>query len=924
MLSEAEIHAQLIDQKLAKAGWSLERGNIKIEQPQPTAGKVSLQNNQPYAAESVYAWERVVYLLLDEVGEPLAVVEAKKSDKEPLEGQWQALGYAKHVAQLHQKQPFIFFTNGDVHYFWDHVGGSEPRPVSGFFRQEDLQRLRDLQLYRKDLRKTRLNLQIAGKKRPYQKEAIDSVIDAITQHGKRKFLLVMATGTGKTRTVIGLIDIFLRASLIQHVLFLADRRELVTQAIGELKQFLPGEACAKIEGKEIDIKSNIHVATYPSIMQVYKRLSPGYYDLIIADESHRSIYNRYKEPFDYFDAMQLGLTATPTDYIEHNTYRLFGCDDGQPTYHYSYKRAVEEKFLVDFQKILDTQTTFQIEGIKAEQLSPEMQKYLEEQGIDLDDIDFEGSDLEQRVSNTGTHDAIVNEFLEKCRKERSGTLPAKSIIFAASHLHATQLSESFRRVRSDKPYLAAVIDSHIVHADKLLDDFKKQEFPRVAISVDMLDTGIDVPAVQNLVFAKPVFSKVKFWQMIGRGTRLWEDPLTKEKKISFLILDHWKNFEYHDEHAKGELPTLTSPLPVTLFLLRLEKLQLLRAQGHIRAAGEAVSRLQGMLAALPHEHIYVSPHRPFLDVLAREENWEHLEQDMPTVTEKIGPLFRYYGEVNYLEATFAIHTEQLAVAYLKGAIEQIQRLREHIERSLRLLPTGLPEVQAQSEKMRGIFSNEFWQFLTYEHIMDLQNVFTPLMRHRQTESEPILKLTLPDNIASRRWIIYGPSGEGAFVDNYRQQVETRVNSLAEKIPALYLIKHALAEEEPSLEEMQAIAETLNRPDLYITEEVLRRVYEKSDAGLLDFLYHILGRRRFMSREDQVRENFQRFIDAFPDAVASRKDFLRTVRTWVLNHKTLTEEDLEKPPFSRVGKVQKLFERGEIQQILAFARTQLAS
>ncbi|WP_211221385.1 DEAD/DEAH box helicase family protein [Ktedonobacter racemifer] len=922
MLTEAETRLQLIDEKLAKAGWSVKRGNVKVEHPLPETGRSALENKQQYSAETRYDNERVDYLLFGEDEKPIAVVEAKKNSDDPLVGQWQAKQYAEHIERLYHRKPFLFLTNGDVHYFWDLTSGFVPRPISGFFNLEDLQRLRALQLYRKDLHKTKLNLNIAGKKRPYQKEAIESVLDAI-EAGLRKFLLVMATGTGKTRTVIGLVDILLRASLIQNVLFLADRRELVTQAMGDLKHFLPREACSRMEGQEIDLTAHIHVATYPSIMQVYKRLSPGYYDLIIADESHRSIYQRYKEPFDYFNALQLGLTATPTDYIDHNTFELFGCSPRQPTFYYSYKRAVEEGFLVDFQKVLDTQTTFQIEGIKAEQLSPEMQKYLKDQGINLDDLDFEGSDLERKVSNTGTNDAIVNEFLEKCRKEAGGTLPAKSIIFAVSHYHAMELADSFRRVRPDLPYLAAVIDSHIVRADKLLDDFKRQDFPRVAISVDMLDTGIDVPAIQTLVFAKPVLSKVKFWQMIGRGTRLWEDPITKEKKKSFLILDHWKNFEYHDEHAKGEIPTLTAPLPVSLFLLRLEKLQLLREQGHDEARG-AVDQLQQMLAGLPRDHIHVSPHRPFLDVLARHESWNYLDQDMATVTEKIGPLFRYYNEVNYLEMTFAIHTEQLAIAYLKGSPEQIRRLREHIERALKLLPTGLPEVQAQAEKIRWVLSNEFWQFLSYDRIMDMQRIFTPLMRHRQTESEPILKLTLPDNIASRRWIIYGPSGEGTFVDNYRSQVETHINNLADQIPTLYRIKHVLAQQEPSLDEMQAIAETLNKPDLYITEEILRRVYEKSDAGLQDFLYHILGRRRFMSREEQVRENLQRFMNEFPAVLASRKDFLRTVGTWILNNKPLVQEDLEKPPFSRIGNARKLFTSQELQRILEFANTQLAS
>jgi type I restriction enzyme R subunit len=238
------------------------------------------------------------------------------------------------------------------------------------------------------------------------------------------------------------------------------------------------------------------------MMRVYQELSPGYYDMIVADESHRSIYNRYKAIFDHFDALQLGLTATPTDYIDHNTFELFECPDGLPTFYYPYEQAVEEEYLAKY-RVLDAQTTFQIEGIKAGQLPPEIQRQLEKQGIELSEIDFEGSDLERRVVNLGTTNAMVQEIMEKCRKDASGALPAKTIIFAMSHAHAMELYHSFNRryPALQARGLARVIDSHIERADKILDDFKYKDMPRIAISVDMLDTGIDVPRIQNLVFA---------------------------------------------------------------------------------------------------------------------------------------------------------------------------------------------------------------------------------------------------------------------------------------------------------------------------------------------------------------------------------------------------------------------------------------
>jgi len=320
-----------------------------------------------------------------------------------------------------------------------------------------------------------------------------------------------------------------------------------------------------------------------------------------------------------------------------------------------------------------------------------------------------------------------------------------------------ELQKSFHRLYPDRPWLVDVIDSRVERAEKLLDDFKRKDMPRVAISVDMLDTGIDVPAIQNLIFAKPVFSLVKFWQMIGRGTRLWKDPLTGERKTSFLIIDHWRNFDFFDLNPEGETPAVTTPLPVSLFRLRLEKLELLRQDGETQAAAEAVRQLQQMLAQLPHENVNVNPHVHMLEQLASESGWERLETQRESLNLTIAPLLRFLPHVNLLSMTFEIQTEQLALAVLKGQYEDIQKLRGHIERALSQLPWGMPQVKAQAEKVASIVKGGFWDHLNYESMLDLQRTFTPLMRYRQTENKPIMTLNLPDSVTSRRWIIYGPS-----------------------------------------------------------------------------------------------------------------------------------------------------------------------
>ena len=463
-------------------------------------------------------------------GKPLAIVEAKKTSRDALAGQRQASDYAERVQRIYGTEPLIFLANGREIWFWD-KGRYPLRQVSGFFNRDDLERLIFQRKYRLPLEQVNHNTEIID--RPYQLEAIRSVTEKMSA-GHRNFLLVMATGTGKTRTTIALVDLLMRSRWVQRVLFLADRRELVLQALGDFKEYMPNETRARIEQGEVDDTARIHVATYPSMMQVFQDLSPAYYDLVIADESHRSIYNRYHAIFDHLDALQLGLTATPTDYIDHNTFQLFQCEDGLPTFNYGYDTAVSEGYLVNY-KVHYARTTFQIEGIKAGQLPPVLERQLREQGIELSEINFEGTDLERIVTNTGTTDAIVREFMDNCRRDSADALPAKTILFAMSHNHAVEIWKSFNRLYPSLQTqgFAQIIDSHMERTERLIDDFKRKDLPRIAISVDMLDTGIDVPAIQNLVFAKPVFSQVKFWQMIGRGTRLWRDPQTGKRKRVF-------------------------------------------------------------------------------------------------------------------------------------------------------------------------------------------------------------------------------------------------------------------------------------------------------------------------------------------------------------------------------------------------------
>lgn len=909
-LNEAQTRQQLIDNQLANHGWSVTKGNL-LEEFHLNSSKASTAE---ISAVTYRAGDEFIdYVMLGQNGKPIGLVEAKRTSRDAVAGKRQAADYADRIQARYGIDPFIFLTNGQEVWFWDRTG-YPLRQVSGFFTPDDLARLHFQRNYRQPLHELGPTMTIVD--RPYQVEAIKRVTEALTQ-SRRKFLLIMATGTGKTRTVIALIDLLMRAKWVQRVLFLADRRELVRQALGDFKEHMPNETRARVESGEIDDTARIHVATYPSMMQIYQTLSPGYYDLIVADESHRSIYNRYKALFGYFDTLQLGLTATPTDYVDHNTFQLFECPDGLPTFRYDYDMAIEEEYLAQY-RVRDTQTNFQIEGIKAEQLPLEIQRQLTEQGIALEEIDFEGSELERRVTNSGTIDAIVQEMMEKCRKDASGSLPAKTIIFAMSHAHAVRIWEGFNRLYPDlqRRDLAEIIDSHMERAEQTLNDFKQRDMPRIAISVDMLDTGIDIPSLQTLVFAKPVFSLVKFWQMIGRGTRRWTDPETGQLKQDFLIIDFWNNFAYFKLNPQGEVASPTEPLPARLFRLRLEKLVLLHGLGEQTGVIQTVAQLQTMLRQTPLDNINVRPHSEELVRLSDPKAWMQLDTtQQERLSQQIAPLVRFMPDVSLPIMAFEARTERLAIAHLLGDTAETQSLRTQLLEDLALLPTSLATVQAQAEKLAWVRTDAFWQHLTIGRIADLQATFAPLMRYRQRRRPEVLELNLSDEIARRHWILYGPSGEGAFADTYREQVEAAIQQLAREHPTLRKLQRG---EELSAADSATLAAALNRPDLYISEGVLQQVYRLPNARLLDFVRHILGLSRLPSREAEIEAAFERFLADHPHFTATQIRFLRAIRSAVLRQSRLNAQDLQRPPFSHIGAVNKLFSDSQVTAILEFA------
>jgi len=532
--NEAQTRREIIDKNLRKAGW-------EINDPSQVSLEFDIYLGEGTVEEEFRTeftdHQFVDYLLLSRDGKPLAVVEAKRTSKDAQVGKEQALQYSKNIEEkLGIDRPFVFYTNGYETFFWDSEN-YPPRRIFGFPTREDLERLRFLRKERTPLSVELISPEIAG--RAYQVQAVRTVLEGI-EANRRKFLLVMATGTGKTRMCLSLVDVLTRAKWGQRVLFLVDRIALGDQALEAFKDFLPNAPVWPKQGeREFSLDRRVYVSTYPTMLNIIeneeKYISPFFFDVIVADESHRSIYNVYKNILNYFDAFQVGLTATPTNKIDHDTFNLFECESGDPTFAYTFEEAIQHipPYLNDFE-VLDVRSKFQLEGIKADALPYEIQSKLIEEGKDIDEINFEGTDLERKVTNSGTNKVIVREFMEESIKDKNGVLPGKSIIFAVSKAHAKRIEEIFDALYPEyKGQLAKRIVSEDPRAygkGGLMDQFKNQEFPRVAISVDMLDTGIDVREIVNLVFAKPVYSYTKFWQMIGRGTRVLEEDPAKRKE----------------------------------------------------------------------------------------------------------------------------------------------------------------------------------------------------------------------------------------------------------------------------------------------------------------------------------------------------------------------------------------------------------
>lgn len=703
---EAAARDLFIDVLLREAGWPLDQARDREYEVR----------GMPNAEGRGF----VDYVLWGSDGLPLAVIEAKRTAKSPEVGQQQAKLYADCLESEFGRRPVIFYTNGYTHRIWDDAGGYPPREVQGFYTRDELELLIQRRRTKLPLSTQPANTDVAG--RPYQLRAIKAVGDTFDRM-QREALLVMATGSGKTRTTIALVDMLQKANWAKRVLFLADRTALVNQATNAFKTHLPGSTTVNLVTEKA-IDGRVYVSTYPTMMNLInqveddrRRFGPGYFDLIVIDEAHRSIYAKYGAIFDYFDALLVGLTATPKDELDHNTYRLFHLEDGVPTDNYSLDEAVDEGYLVPPRGV-SFDGGFLRSGIRYDDLSDDEKEQWDslDWGEDGPPDEVGAEEINRFLFNEDTVDKVLETLMVRGYKVAGSDRLGKTIIFAKSQKHAEFIEKRFNIAYPEYAgHFARVITHGSPYAQSLIDDFSiPDKAPHIAISVDMLDTGIDVPEVVNLVFFKIVRSKSKFWQMIGRGTRLSPELFGPgEDKKDFLVFDFCGNLEYFSQDLPGSQGQTQKSLSQRLFEARLGLVTALGgAETDLRSS--TASTLHTFVAGMNLNNFVVRPHRAAVEEFAESDAWSRLTPEKSERLLHVAGLPSSVRDDDEDAKRFDLLILRRQLAQLDGDAILAERIRETVQQIAAALlgKTTIPSVAEQAVLLEAVAGDEWWVDVT--------------------------------------------------------------------------------------------------------------------------------------------------------------------------------------------------------------------
>lgn len=910
---EAQTRELMIDVMLREAGWNPKGENV--EEFEVTG--------MPTSSGELTATGYVDYVLWGHDGKPIALVEAKRTRVSPKQGERQAELYANCLEAAFGQRPVIYYSNGYQTWLWDDQF-YPPREVQGFSTRDELQWKINQRSSRKDLSVIQPKPEIAG--RHYQMEAAARVMQAFDDERKRKSLIVMATGTGKTRLAISIVDMLMRAGWVRKVLFLADRVSLVNQAKRNFKSLLPNVTVASLlDDKEEDAR--ILFSTYPTMLNCIdgtrkdqKQLfSSGHFDLIIIDEAHRSVYQKFGAIFNYFDSFLLGLTATPRGEVDRNTYKLFELEDHQPTFFYELEQAVADGFLVP-PRAISVPLKFQRDGIKYNELSAEEQEeyelqeefYDKETGELVEEIG--SSALNKWLFNKDTVNKVIAHLMENGVKVEGGDKVGKTIIFAKNSKHADFIVKQF-----DKNYPALAgkfcrkVDYSIKYVQSLIDDFSiKEKDPQIAVSVDMLDTGIDVPEVVNLVFFKIVRSKTKFWQMIGRGTRLCPDLfLPGEDKTEFLVFDYCQNMEFFDANPDGYESKAQETIKQKIFKRRLELLVALDETDQEKSlTDELKDQLHDVIGSLNIDNFIVRKQRKDVETFSDRRSWDNLK------TEQIDTLRRNLSGLpapdddDEFARRFDLLILNLQLALLKnssaqeGYITKVKKLAAGLEDK-----TAIPAVNAQMETILEVQEDSWWP-----------NVTLPMLEQVRIKLRELIKFVdkepgFTDVFTNFEDELGEPNTEHLLIKTdanmaeYRKRVQRFINENTD-----HLTISRLKNNKPiSRADVKALEDILFSEGGPISREEYIAVYGEQPLGLL--VRSTVG----LSRK-AAKEAFAEFLsDAplHPDQIS----FLDQVVDYLAKNGTMEPKAMFDTPFTHINDegLSGLFDEEESTKIVRLVR-----
>ena len=904
-ISEFKTRKKYIDIDLKELGWKFTGENTDVWEEYQVDDMMGIPGQLGY----------VDYVLFGKDGLPLAVIEAKRTSKDPNTGRKQAVLYADCLERKFGRRPVMFTTNGFETYYWDDMS-SPQRRVSGLFSKSGLQKLINSREEKKSLSEITIDDKITD--RYYQKEAIRAVCDHI-ESGFRKNLLVMATGTGKTRTASSLTDVLSRGNVITNVLFLADRTALVKQAKDDFKNYLPHMSLCNLCSNKDDRNARIVFSTYPTMLNAIddcktedgtRLFTPDHFDLIIVDESHRSIFKKYKAIFDYFDAILVGLTATPKTDVDRNTYDFFEMENGVPTYAYDYETAVgEDHVLVPYYNY-EVKTKFLDEGITYDDLSEEDKQRYEDDFAEDDYIpDFIPSEsLNKFVFNELTVDTVLQDLMERGIKVAGGDLLGKTIIFAQNKRHAEFILERFNKLYPQyKGKFAQRVICDDAYAQTIIDDFKvPDKDPRIAVSVDMMDTGIDVQECVNLVFFKKVRSKTKFWQMIGRGTRLAPDMECLDQidgsyigKRRFLIFDYCSNFEFFRTKPNGFEGKEAKTLSENIFCKKIQIVSELQAGTFADAAyqewrKELVSECHGQVGELNTDIISVKLKREYVEKYKKQESFTFLsEGDKGELLENIAPLVRFDDEDEYAKR-FDNFMYGLMLSFISGkpsfkqAKKQLCEIAMALERKI-----TVPQVKDKLPEIKKINTDEYWlanNILVFEKTRkELRDLIKFLVE--SGPKKPIIT-RLTDPIIDEQ--------EGKHLDpaydfeDYKKKVNRYVAENGNSM-AIYKLTHNIPLSAADYSELQRV----------LTNELGSQEDYQREYG--DTPFGLLIRRIAKLDHEAAMEAFSAFIN---DASLNQKQisFLHKIINHVEKNGYMEDiKELQKPPFDKPVSFIKLFD-----------------